>query len=106
NFSGVSRWPRPAPKGGSAVHRSMPFRVVFSVFMSALFALVGFSALPFPDTAAAQDAPALQLVSPTDDATINTTDILVQVSVENFTVNCDQSGHDDQDGTGQIVAFI
>lgn len=80
--------------------------VSLRVLISVLFALVSFASLPFSGTATAQDTPSFELVSPLDGATIDTTDILVQVNVSNFDVNCAQSGMPDKDGTGQVLALI
>lgn len=95
---------RPEAKGDSEMRSSVPLRVLVSL----LFGLLSFSALPISGGATAQDAPAptLALVSPVAGATIDTTDILVQVNVSNFTIDCAQSGYTDQDGTGQILAFV
>ncbi|HWV25404.1 MAG TPA: plastocyanin/azurin family copper-binding protein [Thermomicrobiales bacterium] len=80
--------------------------VVVRFVMSALFALVGFAFVPLSGTATAQVAPALAIVSPTNGATIDTDAVLVQVDVSDFTISCAQSGAADEDGTGQILAFL
>ena len=56
--------------------------------------------------ASAQDAPSLSIVSPSDGSAITTNDIIVQVEISNFTVDCSQLGRPDQDGVGQILAFV
>ena len=57
-------------------------------------------------TASAQGAPSISIVSPTDGSAVTTNDIIVQVNVSNFTVDCSQLGRPDQDGVGQILAFV
>jgi hypothetical protein len=66
----------------------------------ALFSLVA-------ERAAAQGTtPALEIVSPSAGATIDTNDILVQLNVSNFTLDCASSGAADQDGVGQALVFL
>jgi uncharacterized cupredoxin-like copper-binding protein len=57
-------------------------------------------------SAHAQDAPALKIQSPSDGATITSSEIIVQVEVSNFTVDCAQLGRHDQPGTGHILALV
>lgn len=84
----------------------MKSSAAFRFLLSALFTLAGFAAIPLSGTVSAQEAPTLEIVSPTDGATIVTTAVLVDVNVGNFDVSCSQSGRPDQDGTGQILAFL
>jgi uncharacterized cupredoxin-like copper-binding protein len=67
--------------------------------------LLAVAAAPL-SSASAQGAPAITIVSPSDGATITSNDIVVQVKVENFTVDCSQLGRPDQDGVGQILALV
>ena len=57
-------------------------------------------------SAHAQDAPALKVIAPSDGAAITSSDIPVQVEINNFTVDCAQLGRPDQAGTGQILALV
>jgi plastocyanin len=68
--------------------------------------MVGLVALPLAGEATAQAAPAVQIVSPSDGATVASNDITVQVKVENFKVDCSQLGRPDEAGVGQILALV
>jgi hypothetical protein len=57
-------------------------------------------------SARAQDAAGLKIVSPSDGATITSSEIVVQVEISNFTADCAQLGRPDQAGTGQILALV
>jgi Rieske Fe-S protein len=72
----------------------------------AVIGILALAAVPLAGGASAQNAPAVKIVSPSDGATVASNDIVVQVEVSNFNVNCAQSGAADQDGTGQILAFV
>jgi plastocyanin len=66
----------------------------------ALLSLVG-------NRAAAQGtAPAIEIVSPAQGATIDTNSILVSLNVSNFTLSAAGSGAPDQDGVGQALVFL
>jgi plastocyanin len=84
----------------------MRYKAAFRLIISMLFALTGFAAIPLSGVANAQAAPVLELVTPAAGATINANDIVVQVNVSNFTIDCAQSGRPDQDNTGQILALV
>jgi nitrite reductase (NO-forming) len=83
------------------VWKSLVLVAAFLMFLPVL----ALSITPIPN-ASAQDAPSLSIVSPTDGSAITTNDIIVQVEVSNFTVDCSQLGRPDQDGVGQILAFV
>lgn len=68
--------------------------------------LVAVAAFAVSAATRAQAAPALAIISPSDGATVTTNDIIVQVKVSNFNVNCAQMGRPDQDGVGQILALV
>jgi uncharacterized cupredoxin-like copper-binding protein len=67
--------------------------------------LLAVAAMPSASVSA-QGAPAVTIVSPTDGAAITTNDIVVQVKVDNFNVDCAQLGRPDQAGVGQILALV
>lgn len=60
----------------------------------------------FADGAWAQDAPALDVVSPADGATVNANDIQVQLEVSGLNLDCAAFGRPDQPGVGEILAFV
>jgi plastocyanin len=62
--------------------------------------------LPLGGTVRAQAAPALDVVSPTDGATINANDIQVQAKVSGLDLDCTAFGRPDQAGVGEILAFV
>jgi hypothetical protein len=69
--------------------------------------LIAAAILPnFGQGARAQDAPAIEVVSPKVGEKVTTDDIDVQVTVSNFTVDCQQAGRPDQDGVGHIHAMV
>lgn len=55
---------------------------------------------------AAQNGPALEVVSPADGDVVETNDILVQLAVSNFTLDGAAFGRPDQDSVGEILAFM
>lgn len=83
--------------------RSSP---VLRLLLSVAFALAGLAILPLGGAAGAQGTPSFDLISPSDGATIDTTDILVQINPINFTLNCAASGHADVAGQGQALVFV
>ncbi len=60
----------------------------------------------FAAGARAADAPTLEIVSPTDGATVNSNDIQVQLKVGNITLDPTAFGRPDKDGVGEILALI
>jgi hypothetical protein len=56
--------------------------------------------------ARAQEAPAIDVVSPQAGETVTSDDIDVQVAVSNFTVDCAQAGRPNEDGVGHIHLMI
>ena len=62
--------------------------------------------ITFASGALAQDAPSLKVVSPADGATVATNDIQVQLEVGNFKLDGEAFGRPDQDGVGEILAFV
>ncbi len=71
--------------------------------LTAFAILVGFGA--GPDVSAA-GKPSLQVVAPTDGATINTTDIPVTVKVSDFVVSTEHVGMPDKEGEGHIHVML
>jgi plastocyanin len=63
-------------------------------------------ALPIQGSALAQGDPTLSVVSPADGTTVATNEIPIQLSVSNFTLDGAAFGRPDQDGVGEILAFI
>lgn len=73
------------------------------VALMLLATLAPWTALP---TGAQSAGPSLTVVSPTAGQQITTENIDVTVKVENFTIDCSQSGRPDEDGVGHIHAMI
>ncbi|MCC7022768.1 MAG: hypothetical protein IT338_08070 [Thermomicrobiales bacterium] len=61
---------------------------------------------PLVGTARAQAKPALEVVTPADGAKITTNDIDVQLKVSDLKLDCAAFGRPDQDGAGEVLAFV
>lgn len=86
----------------------MRFSAALRLLVSILFGISALAVIPAVgiSSASAQDAPSIEVVTPVTGSIINSTDIVVQINVNNFTVDCSQSGRPDQDNTGQILALV
>jgi len=84
----------------------MRFSAALRLLVSMLFGLSALALVPVASVASAQDAPSIEIVTPVTGSVINSTDIVVEINVNNFTVDCSQSGLPDQDNTGQILALV
>jgi len=87
-------------KTNTSIWRTLLVRGVVVALLLAL-AAVGLS-----DGIDAQGAPAVSIVSPGNGATVTSNEIVVQVKVSNFKVDCAQMGRPDQPGVGQILALV
>jgi hypothetical protein len=77
--------------------------------IGSLAAAAGGSALlsPVAGRIAAQGTtPSFGIISPSDGATIDTSDILVSLDISGFTLDAAASGAPDQDGVGQVLVFL
>lgn len=83
------------------VKRYRQFKIVLSLTLLALLlGMTGFS------HALAQGKPVIKIISPSDGATITSTDIPVTVQVSNFTVSAQDVGLPDKAGEGHIHVML
>lgn len=83
-------------------HRQFTRRGVAAT-LAMLFMLVP---LGVPAVSVAQGTPSLEIVSPSPGETITANEVEITVAVENFTIDCAQTGRPDEQNVGHIHAMV
>lgn len=82
------------------------WRFLGTGILTAALLLGASSGLAFVAGTRAQEAPAIEVLSPQAGETVTSDDIEVQVAVSDFTVDCAKAGRPNEDGVGHIHLMI